>query len=321
MPGPRATCATRRWTVRPLGSSSVWGEARHRVRRSVDDDQRPVHARHRVTAGQHLQNTDGVGRDAARGARGASLDDPVGQHISWVIPCVADADADADFNCTAGRAGVTLRRLLSHTAGLGLHGFAGFVAAARYRRRPRCPEGRLLPGRRYVGSRSGRYAGAGAARQWVALLGRRGYHVPQLLLEEAYGDDFAEIMRRRVLAARHEFERLLGGTARARARLRGSATAAAVRARREPLRWGRCHGLLQISHRRPRKAAQLSIQRRQRRRPIQYRARPWLSLRRTWARTRVRACSARARSTPCSRLHPARARATAYGVSGTSCRP
>ena len=48
---------------------------------------------------------------------GASLDDPVGKHISWVVPCAGDA------NCTAARAGVTLRRLLSHTAALGLHGF------------------------------------------------------------------------------------------------------------------------------------------------------------------------------------------------------
>ena len=45
----------------------------------------------------------------------ASLDDPVGQHISWVVPCAGGADAN--FNCTAARAGVTLRRLLSHTAG------------------------------------------------------------------------------------------------------------------------------------------------------------------------------------------------------------
>jgi CubicO group peptidase (beta-lactamase class C family) len=86
--------------------------------------------------------------------------------------------------------GVTLRRLLSHTAGLSLHGYPGFWP------------GDTLP--TLEASLSGETNGAGDVHleaepgtSWKYSGG--GYTLAQLLLEETSGQGFAEFMRSRVL--------------------------------------------------------------------------------------------------------------------------
>jgi CubicO group peptidase (beta-lactamase class C family) len=97
----------------------------------------------------------------------------------WTLPA---SDFDAE--------GVTLRRLLSHTAGLSLHGYPGFWPGAE------------LPS--LEASLSGDTNGAGAV-ELEAAPGSRwkysggGYTLAQLLLEETTGRDFRAFMRAEVL--------------------------------------------------------------------------------------------------------------------------
>ena len=108
------------------------------------------------------------------------LDAPVLDQITrWKLP-------ESEFDPR----GVTLRRLLSHTAGLSLHGYPGF------------PPGRELP--TLEASLSGDTNGAGDVRlvhepgtRWQYSGG--GYTLAQLLLEEKSGRSFAEFMREEVL--------------------------------------------------------------------------------------------------------------------------
>lgn len=88
--------------------------------------------------------------------------------------------------------GVTLRRLLSHTAGLTLHGYPGFWPEER----PSLPT--------LEASLAGDTHGAGDVRLEAAPGSRwkysgGGYTWAQLLCEEASGQGFAEFMRERVL--------------------------------------------------------------------------------------------------------------------------
>lgn len=108
-----------------------------------------------------------------------TLDDPIADRLSrWRLPGSEHRD------------GVTLRRILSHTAGLSLHGYPGFPPGSRL---PTLEEslngatggrGRVEiehePGTRF------QYSGGG-------------YTIAQLAIEEATGRSFAEYMRTEVL--------------------------------------------------------------------------------------------------------------------------
>ncbi|MEM7205174.1 MAG: serine hydrolase domain-containing protein [Planctomycetota bacterium] len=108
------------------------------------------------------------------------LDAPVGDYITrWQLP---ETTFDAD--------GVTLRRILSHTAGLSLHGYPGF------------PAGEDLP------TLEESLAGATGGRGDVRLVHEPGskcqysgggYTIMQLMIEEVSGQDFATFMREQVL--------------------------------------------------------------------------------------------------------------------------
>lgn len=116
------------------------------------------------------------------------LDDPVGRHISWRIP-VDGFDSDE----------VTVRRLLSHTAGLGLGGYSGFIASvpdtktALDAQKDFCC---LLAGTWAPGAGDTRVVHA-PGTMWSYSGG--GYHVLQLLLEEVHKRPFADVMEDRVL--------------------------------------------------------------------------------------------------------------------------
>ncbi len=108
------------------------------------------------------------------------LDAPVSRYLTrWQIP-------KSDFNPD----GVTLRRLLSHTAGLSLHGYPGFGANATL---PSVEE-----------SLNGATNGSGPVTiihepgsKWKYSGG--GYTIAQLLVEEVTGQPFADYMRKAIL--------------------------------------------------------------------------------------------------------------------------
>lgn len=111
------------------------------------------------------------------------LDDDVNRYLkSWKVP-------ENDFTRDQK---VTLRRLLSHTAGLTVHGFPGYAATAPVPTVPQILDGTkpantapvrvdLLPGSTY------RYSGGG-------------YTVAQLMMTEVTGRPFAEFLLKAVLA-------------------------------------------------------------------------------------------------------------------------
>lgn len=108
------------------------------------------------------------------------LDAPVSRYLKrWQIP-------KSDFNPD----GVTLRRLLSHTAGLSLHGYPGFGPND------------TLPS--VVESLNGATNGSGPVTiihepgsKWKYSGG--GYTIAQLLVEEVTGQPFADYMRKAIL--------------------------------------------------------------------------------------------------------------------------
>lgn len=108
------------------------------------------------------------------------LDVPIEKYLKrWHLP-------ESEFN----NDGVTLRRLLSHTAGLSLHGYPGFG-----------PEDKLPS---VEESLSGKTNGSGDVHlimepgtKWKYSGG--GYTISQLLIEEATGQVFADYMREHVL--------------------------------------------------------------------------------------------------------------------------
>ena len=108
------------------------------------------------------------------------LDVPVEKYLKrWHLP---ESEFDKD--------GVTLRRLLSHTAGLSLHGYPGFG-----------PDDKLPS---VEESLSGKTNGSGDVHlimepgtKWKYSGG--GYTISQLLIEEATGQIFAEYMREQIL--------------------------------------------------------------------------------------------------------------------------
>ncbi len=108
------------------------------------------------------------------------LDAPVEQYLTrWKLP-------QSEFDAR----GVTLRRLLSHTAGLSLHGYPGWSPEAKL---PTIEE-----------SLSGNTNGAGDVRiehqpgsKWQYSGG--GYTLAQLMIEEVTGRGFAEYMKAEVL--------------------------------------------------------------------------------------------------------------------------
>jgi Raf kinase inhibitor-like YbhB/YbcL family protein len=108
------------------------------------------------------------------------LDEPVVGHLRHWRPPPSPFDAD----------GITLRRLLSHTAGLSVHGYAG-----------QTPD-RPLPS--ITASLLGEAGGSfpvelldAPGRRWLYSGG--GYSVVQLLVEELTGRSFAEFMQAQVL--------------------------------------------------------------------------------------------------------------------------
>jgi CubicO group peptidase (beta-lactamase class C family) len=107
-----------------------------------------------------------------------ALDEPVVTR-RWKLP-------ESEFDAR----GVTLRRLLSHTAGLTLHGYPGFWP----------PQGTPA----VEASLAGDTNGAGDVRLWTEpgtqwKYSGGGYTLAQLLLEETTGAAFADHMRREVL--------------------------------------------------------------------------------------------------------------------------
>ncbi|MEM8768912.1 MAG: serine hydrolase domain-containing protein [Pseudomonadota bacterium] len=109
------------------------------------------------------------------------LDAPVSNYLSrWQLPA-------SDF---AGE-GVTVRRLLSHTAGLSLHGYPGF------------PEGEEIPS--LEASLSGATGGSGSVYLFqepgaAFSYSGGGYTLLQLLVEEVTGQSFADYARQALFA-------------------------------------------------------------------------------------------------------------------------
>jgi CubicO group peptidase (beta-lactamase class C family) len=109
------------------------------------------------------------------------LDAPIETYLTrWELPASEKYD----------KQGVTLRRLLSHTAGLSLHGYPGFEP------------GEELPS--VEASLSGATNGSGGVHliyapgtSWKYSGG--GFTIAQLVVEEVTGETFAEYMRERVL--------------------------------------------------------------------------------------------------------------------------
>jgi CubicO group peptidase (beta-lactamase class C family) len=107
------------------------------------------------------------------------LDRPVWDYIeSWRPP-------PSPFDLS----GVTARRLLSHRAGVGVHGYPGVA-----------PERRLPTLRESLGGATGGAVELVAAPGGPPLYSSGGYTVLQLLVEEITGEPFAAFMERRVLA-------------------------------------------------------------------------------------------------------------------------
>lgn len=110
------------------------------------------------------------------------LDAPVNSQLrSWQLPDSGDMRSDA----------VTLRRLLSHSAGINVHGFPGYAAGIALPTEDQILDGQtpansppirlvLKPGSAY------RYSGGG-------------YQIAQALIEDAAGTPFAEVARKRLL--------------------------------------------------------------------------------------------------------------------------
>ncbi|MEM7050879.1 MAG: serine hydrolase [Acidobacteriota bacterium] len=109
------------------------------------------------------------------------LDTPVSQYLTrWQLPPSEEFDAD----------GVTIRRLLSHTAGLSLHGYPGFGPDAEL---PSVEE-----------SLSGATNGSGDVHLMLAPgtefdYSGGGYTLCQLLVEEVTGESFQDYLRATVL--------------------------------------------------------------------------------------------------------------------------
>jgi CubicO group peptidase (beta-lactamase class C family) len=108
------------------------------------------------------------------------LDEPVTGHLRRWRPPPSPFDAD----------GITIRRLLSHTAGLSVHGYTG-----------QTPDRPLPP---VTASLSGEAGGSfpvelleAPGRRWLYSGG--GYSVLQLLIEDLTGRPFAEFMQTQVL--------------------------------------------------------------------------------------------------------------------------
>jgi Raf kinase inhibitor-like YbhB/YbcL family protein len=108
------------------------------------------------------------------------LDEPVVGHLRRWRPPPAPFDAD----------GITVRRLLSHTAGLSVHGYAG-----------QPPDRPLPPIEASLRGDAGSFPVElleAPGRRWLYSGG--GYSVLQLLVEELTGRPFAEFMQAEVLA-------------------------------------------------------------------------------------------------------------------------
>jgi CubicO group peptidase (beta-lactamase class C family) len=108
------------------------------------------------------------------------LDEPVAGHLRRWCPPSSPFQAD----------GITVRRLLSHTAGLSVHGYAGQTLD-----RPLPPIEASLSGEA-GGSFPGELLDA-PGRQWLYSGG--GYSVLQLLVEELTGRPFADVMQTEIL--------------------------------------------------------------------------------------------------------------------------
>lgn len=110
------------------------------------------------------------------------LDTPVNAQLhSWQLPASGKLQP----------AGVTLRRLLSHSAGINVHGFPGYAAGV-----PLPDEIQILDGQAPANSppirlvsNSGSYLYSGG-----------GYQIIQLLIEDALGKPFAELAQKRLLS-------------------------------------------------------------------------------------------------------------------------
>ncbi len=108
------------------------------------------------------------------------LDQGVGEYLrSWTLPNGAQTAEER----------VTLRRLLSHTAGINVHGFGGVTRGGRLATSAEVLEGgagtqairvESTPGQQF------RYSGGG-------------YQIVQLLLEDVTGEPFAQLLRRTIL--------------------------------------------------------------------------------------------------------------------------
>lgn len=108
------------------------------------------------------------------------LDRDVSEYLrSWTLPNGAQTTEER----------VTLRRLVSHTGGINVHGFGGVPKGRRLPTATEVLEGRARTDRIRVESIPGerfRYSGGG-------------YQIVQLVLEDATGESFAQLMRRTVL--------------------------------------------------------------------------------------------------------------------------
>lgn len=132
----------------------------------------------------------------------ASISKPVAALAALRLVAAGELPLDEDVNAklkswrlplppVAGGETVTLRRLLSHTAGLAVHGFPGYAADA-----PRPTLVQVLDGVRPANTGSVRIE-VKPGTQWRYSGG--GYCVLQQLLTDRTGEDFTTLMRDRVL--------------------------------------------------------------------------------------------------------------------------